>query len=105
MTKTYEEEVCASGTCNKFYKCAGGQSDACQAETDAYNAYANLKAQKANIDLQIDEKREIWYQNAHGDKTRYNADVKRIGKQKAKEKIDGWKIEFDGIYQDRKHYE
>ncbi len=104
MTKTYEEEVCASGACSKHRSCSGGSSmtdserTKCDEEVRLYNEYDRLKAQKVGMDQQIKTAKEAWYKAAFNDLSRYDADAKREGKVKAKEIVKEWKLDFDQIY-------
>ena len=91
MTKTYEEEVCASGACSKHRSCSGGSAmtdserTKCDEEVRLYNEYDRLKAEKVGMDQKIKTAKEAWYKAAFNDLSRYDADAKREGKVKAKE--------------------
>jgi len=103
MTKTYEEEVCASGACSKHRSCSASMTDSerakCDEEVRLYNEYDRKKAQKVNMDQEIKTAKEAWYKAAfNNDLSRYDADAKREGKIKAKEIVNEWKINFDQIY-------
>jgi len=96
MTKTYEEEVCASGTCSKHRSCSAGTSMTdserakCDEEVRLYNEYDRLKAQKVGMDQQIKTAKEEWYKAAWNGLSRYDADAKREGKVKAKAIVKEW---------------
>ena len=104
MTKTYEEEVCASGACSKHRSCSAGSSmtdserTKCDNEVALYNEYDRLKSEKVGMDEKIKTAKEQWYKAAFNNLSRYDADAKREGATKAKEIIKEWKIDFDQIY-------
>lgn len=102
MTKTYEEEVCASGTCSKHRSCKSSMTESerakCDEEVRLYNEYDRKKSIKVNMDQEIKVAKEAWYKAAFNDLTRYDQDAKREGKTRGKEIVKEWKIDFDLIY-------
>jgi len=102
MTKTYEEEVCASGACSKHRSCSASMTESekikCDEEVRLYNEYDRKKAVKVNIDEEIKTAKEAWYKAAFNDLSRYDADAKREGQRRGKNIVKEWLLDFNQIY-------
>ena len=98
--QTYEKDV--TGGVQTLDKCKGvnglpTDQSACDAETAAYNTYANLRTNKETIDARKKAAKKGWYKSA-GKQDQYNKEVGWEAEAKAKVVTDKWTTDFELLH-------